>query len=128
MPHFIIHCSKDITEDRSATSIIEHVSQAAISTKLFESADIKVYINAFEHCKVGQENTSFIHVFSHIMEGRTVLQRRALSELIVSTLSKIFPDVTNIAMNIYEFEKSTYCNLNILNQKSAKEIKLDEFN
>lgn len=44
------------------------------------------------------------------MQGRTTEQKANLSEQIVNKLVDLFPDVPNIAMNISDFEKATYCN------------------
>ena len=44
------------------------------------------------------------------MQGRTQEQRASLSKAIVSKLVELFPQIQNIAMNINEFEKATYCN------------------
>ena len=44
------------------------------------------------------------------MQGRTTEQKADLSKLVVTMLTTIFPDIANIAMNISDFEKATYCN------------------
>lgn len=44
------------------------------------------------------------------MQGRTTEQKAKLSKTIVTKLSEMFPQVSNIAMNVSEFEKATYCN------------------
>jgi len=59
---------------------------------------------------VGNKRESFIHVFAHIMQGRKTEQKANLSKQIVTKLVDLFPDIPNIAMNISDFEKITYCN------------------
>ena len=44
------------------------------------------------------------------MEGRTVSQKKNVSERIIAELKLIFPDVPIISINIRDFEKATYCN------------------
>ena len=44
------------------------------------------------------------------MEGRTVSQKKNLSERIITELKSMFPDVPIISINIRDFEKVTYCN------------------
>ncbi|MFC3122486.1 5-carboxymethyl-2-hydroxymuconate Delta-isomerase [Agaribacter flavus] len=114
MPHFILHCSTDILEIHSIDTINQAVSMMAGDSGLFEIADIKVRVDSYDKYLVGHEKVPFIHVFSHIMQGRTVSQRQNLSQTIVRGLATMFPKVSNIAMNIYEFEKSTYCNTKML--------------
>ncbi|MFT6835614.1 MAG: 5-carboxymethyl-2-hydroxymuconate isomerase [Francisellaceae bacterium] len=117
MPHFIIHSSKDISETYTAQEINKEISRIAESTMLFDLLDIKVRVDFYDQYLVGNEEKSFIHVFAHIMEGRSELQRANLSKSIVTRLSIMFPSVDNIAMNVYEFEKNTYCNLKTLASK-----------
>jgi 5-carboxymethyl-2-hydroxymuconate isomerase len=46
------------------------------------------------------------------MEGRTTEQKADLSHRIVSKLKELFPSVPVISMNVEEFERATYNNLN----------------
>lgn len=109
MPHFVVDCSQDILQRRTEGQIIEHVHRAACSTGLFDEDDIKVRVNPFETYSVGNKRADFMHVFASIMEGRSIEQRANLSRLVVGELVSMFPDVANIAMNIAEFDKATYC-------------------
>jgi 5-carboxymethyl-2-hydroxymuconate isomerase len=110
MPHFVIDCSENIIKIKSPEEIIQRVYDTAESTGLFSPSDIKVRINPFKYYNIGNTKDDFIHVFANIMEGRTVIQKRNLSERIVTELKLIFPDVPIISINIRDFEKATYCN------------------
>lgn len=110
MPHFVVDCSQNILQSHTEDQIIEHIHRVAYSTGLFEENDIKVRVNPFGIYSVGNKREDFMHVFSSIMEGRTIEQRANLSRLIVSELASMFPGVANIAINIAEFERATYCN------------------
>lgn len=114
MPHFVIDCSQGILRQRSEEEILARLHQAANSTGLFEEPDIKVRINPFSVYAVGGGREDFIHVFSYIMQGRTIEQRANLSKRIVSELVDMFPAIHRIATNIAEFEKSTYLNREML--------------
>ncbi|TCI90672.1 5-carboxymethyl-2-hydroxymuconate Delta-isomerase [Tenacibaculum sp. M341] len=110
MPHFVIDCSKDIINIKSPKEIIQKVYDTADSTGLFAKGDIKVRINPFEYYTVGNTDDDFIHIFANIMEGRSVEQKKSLSDKIVSELKMMFPEVPIISINIRDFEKATYCN------------------
>jgi 5-carboxymethyl-2-hydroxymuconate isomerase len=114
MPHFVVDCSHSILEHRPEEEIIARVHGVANATGLFDEHDIKVRVNPFALYSVGNRREEFIHVFSSIMEGRSVDQRAELSRLIVVELACMFPHVANIAINIAEFEKATYCNRTML--------------
>ena len=114
MPHFIIDCSEDILKLHSEEEVIEQVHLSAVSTKLFNKDDVKVRINSFEKYSTGDKKEDFIHVFSNIMEGRTIEQKLNLSKTIVKDLALMFPSVPNIGTNVIEFEKATYFNKNMI--------------
>jgi len=114
MPHFVIDCSEDILQFQEEDYILEQVHNIASSTKLFDEGDIKVRLNPFKKYLVGNKQENFIHVFADIMEGRTTKQKADLSRKVVNRLADLFPDVLNIAMNVRDFEKATYCNKTML--------------
>jgi 5-carboxymethyl-2-hydroxymuconate isomerase len=107
-------CSQTILESHKEEFILEQVHLIAYSTGLFEEGDIKVRINPYKKFIVGNKSDNFIHVFAHVMQGRTTEQKADLSKLMVNMLTTMFPDVANIAMNISDFEKDTYCNRTML--------------
>lgn len=114
MPHFVVDCSQGILRERSEEEILVRLHHAVNSTGLFEESDIKVRVNPFLVYAVGGGKEDFIHVFSYIMQGRTIEQRANLSKRIVSELVDMFPTVHRIATNVAEFEKATYLNREML--------------
>ena len=110
MPHFVLDCSENIINMKSPKEIIQKVYDTAESTELFDKGDIKVRINPFEFYTIGNTKDDFIHIFANIMEGRSVSEKRNLSEKIISELKLMFPEVPIISINIRDFEKATYCN------------------
>ncbi len=116
MPHFVIDCSQEILDLKPEDEILREVHLAAVSAELFgEGGNVKVRINPYENCLFGgNKNELFIHVFSTIMEGRTIEQKARLSRAIVTKLVEMFPSVPNVAMNVNEFEKLSYCHKGIV--------------
>jgi len=111
MPHFVIDCSESITKIQNPKKILQAVHIAANNTGLFDEADIKVRLNAFnKDYIVGGKQGNFIHVFANIMEGRSKEQKANLSKQVVKVLKSMFSNVPFIAMNVDDFEKATYCN------------------
>lgn len=114
MPHFIIDCSEKALSETTQESVIREIHNVGVASGLFAEDDIKVRMRPFEVYLVGGKKTDFIHVFGSIMQGRTEAQRAALSRAMVSKLKALFPEIPFIAMNVDEFEKSTYCNLSMV--------------
>jgi len=75
MPHFIIDCSENILALHDEASLIQKVHLTAHSMGLFDEGDIKVRENPFSTYLVGHRREGFIHVFTHIMQGRTTEQK-----------------------------------------------------
>ena len=113
MPHFIIDCSAEITQHASAEKIIQTVYDTAINSGLFAKEGlngVKVRIQPYQDYTVVKSKDHFIHVFAHILEGRTDGQKQELSSSVVKALSSLLPGVSYVSMNVYEFEKSSYFN------------------
>lgn len=110
MPHFVMDCSQSVFNSHQEEVIIEQIHLVAHATELFDEGDIKVRINPYQKYSVGNKLEDFIHVFAHIMQGRTTEQKAHLSKQVVTKLVELFPNVPNIAMNVSDFEKATYCN------------------
>jgi 5-carboxymethyl-2-hydroxymuconate isomerase len=110
MPHFIVDCSEEILVSHSIDTILKYLHKVASQTELFEEDDIKLRINPFKSYLVGNKKQPFIHVFGHIMEGRSEAEKNLLSNAMVKRLSIMFPNVHYIAMSISEFSAVGYVN------------------
>ena len=117
MPHFIIDCSENILKVQPPATILRAVHDTAEATGLFRKNDIKVRIRPFEYFYNGENNPAFLHVFANILEGRTVEQKADLSKRIVTELKAMFAEVPIISMNVREFERATYTNRNLLEDR-----------
>lgn len=110
MPHFIVDCSQALLEQSSEQDILQRLHDAVNATGLFDEADLKIRVNAYCVFAAGGAPNDFIHVFSHIMQGRSIEQRAGLARAIVGALAAMFPGLDRIATNIVEFERETYFN------------------
>jgi 5-carboxymethyl-2-hydroxymuconate isomerase len=110
MPHFIIDCSGRVIEQKSPDEIMQAVYDVAEATGLFTAGDIKVRLRTFQYFKLGTDKKDFIHIFGHIMEGRSKEQKSDLAKMIIERLDAMFPDISILSINISEFEKATYSN------------------
>ena len=117
MPHFIIDCSESILDLANPDELIRSVYATAESTGLFASngvGGIKVRLHSYRYFKNVDGQEHFVHVFANIMEGRTPVQKKALSENVVRALKALLPTVEIVSMNIRDFEKASYCNATML--------------
>ncbi len=89
---------------------MQAVYDVAEGTGLFAANDIKVRLRPYQYFKLGKGKRDFIHIFGNIMEGRSTKQKANLSRKIIERLNGMFPDLSNLSINIGEFEKATYSN------------------
>jgi 5-carboxymethyl-2-hydroxymuconate isomerase len=108
MPHFIIECSQEVIEQRDVLNTIHQVHEVAEDSGFFAPEAIKVRMRGYEEYTCGPQDENFIHVFASIMDGRTTSMKKTLSQAVVDRLVDLYPNVPNIAMNVWEFEKATY--------------------
>jgi 5-carboxymethyl-2-hydroxymuconate isomerase len=128
MPHFIIDCSENIIEQESPEAIMQAVYEVAEAIGLFAVNDIKVRLRPFHYFKLGKGKRDFIHIFAHIMEGRSTEQKENLSRRIIERLHEMFPAISILSINIGEFEKATYCNkalIHPLNMTSDRHFSIE---
>jgi 5-carboxymethyl-2-hydroxymuconate isomerase len=114
MPHFIIDCSEEILNQRTADEIMTSVYGVANASGFFAPNDVKVRLRTYQHYQLGEGKKSFIHIFGYIMQGRTTEQKALLSEQIIRKLAMILPDVSFLSINIDDFEAATYCNKSLI--------------
>lgn len=107
MPHFVVDCSKSLAAIQDGQSIAKQVHTAANSTELFSETNIQVRINFYDDYSVGNVKEDFIHVFAHILEGRTAEQKLELSKAVVKQLAEMLPQVPTIGIDIKDLEKGT---------------------
>jgi 5-carboxymethyl-2-hydroxymuconate isomerase len=114
MPHFIIDCSENIIEQKSPEEIMQAVYEVAEATGLFAVNDIKARLRPYQYFKLGKGKRDFIHIFGHVMEGRSSEQKENLSRKIIERLNEMFPAISILSINIGENEKATYSNKTLI--------------
>lgn len=118
MPHFIIDCSQDILQQITPEEIMNAVYETADSTGLFAPNDIKVRLQPYQYFRLGDNKKNFLHIFGHIMEGRSTEQKADLSGKINTRLAELLPDTSFLSINISEFEAATYSNKALINPEN----------
>ncbi len=110
MPHFVVECSSSLFERVEAESLLSAVFETAVGSGLFEERNIKVRLRPYQLHLQGAEGTDFLHVFAHIMGGRTTEQKKVLSVALTRRLKEMLPGVSVVSVNVYEFDPETYSN------------------
>ena len=110
MPHCVIECPKELNDIISFDVLATAVHDAAQSSGLFEEGDVKSRIVTSEHYVVGGKKANYVHVVTHLLSGRTIEQRKHLSDSIAKVLCELLPAVEMLSVEVREIEKQVYSN------------------
>jgi len=108
MPHCIIEYSSEIEVSIGLDTLLNTVHDAAINSGLFSVNDIKTRALPFTQRQTILACDSFIHVSLHILSGRTIEQRKALSTLMVAALNTLALESISISASVVELERESY--------------------
>ena len=75
---------------------------------------VKVRILPFSDFTVDGEPQDFVHIYAHIMQGRTEYQKKDLADRIIRALQEKLPNVPVLSINIDEFRKGVYSNQDLV--------------
>lgn len=111
MPQCVIEYSNGIEQSVTPQWLMSAVFNAAKASGLFDINVIKTRTRCYEHYRIADQKKEFIHVTAGILSGRSMQQRKRLSELILNELSGIQTESVNITVEIRQMEKETYAKL-----------------
>ncbi len=102
------HCVIEHSDDFNSSMLMEAVFKGVLTSRLFESKDIKVRALPFAHYQVGFKRSAFIHVILRIMSGRTQEQKSSLTQNVVEQLVGLNYEEVSITAEIQEMNESSY--------------------
>ncbi len=108
MPHCIIEYSKDLEGEIEPSRLISAVHKGAVLSELFDESHIKTRTRSYVNYQTGTGDNAFIHVTARILSGRTVEQKKSLSNCILEQLKELRLSEVTITVQICDIEKETY--------------------
>jgi len=108
VPHCIIEYSNDLEGRIEPEILINAVHQGAVASKLFKESHIKTRTRSYEYYQTGTGDSAFIHVTASILSGRTLEQKKNLSNCILMQLEKLAISAVTITVQICDIETETY--------------------
>jgi 5-carboxymethyl-2-hydroxymuconate isomerase len=111
MPHAIIEYSDNLKTEFQSGRISGSVHTVLTESGLFKPQDIRTRAYETHDFLVGNklQNGRFVHIIVYLMEGRTVEQKRSLSQSIVDRLCPMLKNVDFISADIRELATDVYC-------------------
>jgi 5-carboxymethyl-2-hydroxymuconate isomerase len=110
MPHLIIEHTQNISALIEQTGVLIKAHKVLVESGLFNPSDIKSRIYPAGHSLVGTQGIdgSFCHAWVYLLEGRTVEQKEALSQMVFNTLVAALPEGISLSVDVQEMSRSTY--------------------
>ena len=88
--------------------LISAVHKGAVVSELFDETHIKTRTRSYVNYQTGTGDNAFVHVTAHILSGRTVEQKKSLSNCILKQLEDLAVSAVTITVQICDIEKETY--------------------
>ncbi len=104
MPHLVLEYTN--TVNIPIEKWLHEGHHTLMKSTLFKEEDIKVRAQEYSHALVGGHPKPFLHCTVWLMPGRTVEQKKSLTQLISKTykeLGKTIPDMV-ITVNLIELD------------------------
>ncbi len=108
MPHCIIEYSKDLEGKIEPSALISAVHKGAVASELFDESHIKTRTRSYVNYQTGTGDNAFIHVTASILSGRTVEQKKSLSNSILAQLENLAISAVIMTVQICDIETETY--------------------
>lgn len=110
MPHVIIEYSENLSRDPNIGNLSRCVHYALNDSGLFALDDIKTRAYSVEDYLVGSvgDTGAFLHVMIYLLEGRSIQQRKALSESVCNAVSSLISSKAQVSVDVRELSKEIY--------------------
>jgi 5-carboxymethyl-2-hydroxymuconate isomerase len=110
MPHLTIEYSANLQQAVQAGDVLALAHDCMIQSGLFAvPADIKTRAYRAGLFLVGTDPAaSFAHATVHLLAGRTVEQKQALTQALLAVLRAALPSANQLSVDIRDMERETY--------------------
>ena len=108
MPHIVIEHSTDGHDSFDATALMHALHDAAAATGVVQAADLKIRTVPCENYLVAGRSDGFCHVTLSLLEGRTPVQKVALSEALRAAMVRLLPGTKSLSVDIRDMDAVAY--------------------
>jgi len=112
MPHCTIEHANDLTDIVSPEEMMDAALKAMQSSELFEVNDIKIRTKEYAYFQRGEDRENFIHVTLKILDGRSLMQKKDLSFLMLKAIDELPVYGVDVSVEVQEMDSKTYLKLN----------------
>ncbi|MGJ8585840.1 MAG: 5-carboxymethyl-2-hydroxymuconate Delta-isomerase [Marinosulfonomonas sp.] len=108
MPHVSLEFSQGIEKTHDIQSACDALFETLANHGAFDRAPIKIRAKPVEFFRIGTEPQSFVHATLLLMDGRDAETKAQITQIVLATLERVFPDVGSLTVQDVEMSRATY--------------------
>lgn len=108
MPHIVLEYSADAIDDEQLNNAMKHCFDACIAFDCVRPLALKLRAHAVLNAYYGNQADSFVHVTAHLLKGRTVERKAAISKAILDSVMTTLPHIDTISVDVLEIDGDVY--------------------
>lgn len=110
MPNLVLEYSNSVEERINVQGLLEDLHQVAVNSGLFETSSVKSRTLRCHHWLVGDvaDSEDFIHLQFELLEGRTAVQKRELSQQLMDVLVSQASHVYSLTVDMRDMDKECF--------------------
>jgi 5-carboxymethyl-2-hydroxymuconate isomerase len=106
MPHIVIEHSDTLAP--IVPDVLRQVCRTVVDSALFDPQAVKGRALAYSAELLPEQGRNFMHITLSILEGRTQVERAALSLQVFDAAKQSAPEIDRLSVDIREMVKATY--------------------
>lgn len=108
MPHIVLEYSADSIDDAQLNYALKHCFDACIEFDCIRPLSLKLRAHAVLNAYYGNQADSFVHVTAHLLKGRTVERKAAISKTILDSIMTSLPHIDAVSVDVLEMDGDVY--------------------
>ncbi len=113
MPHCIIEYAKPIESQVHPETLLKAVHETVSGSELFEPANVRSRVKAFDTFMLGAEQNNFIHITIKILQGRTDEQKSLLTKSVTDAINALSLSDIAVSCECMDIHTASYQRLSL---------------
>jgi 5-carboxymethyl-2-hydroxymuconate isomerase len=108
MPHFIIEYGNALHSDADRHDAMQIAADCGATFGFMNPGDIKVRLIPVTDFLMLDGRKSFVHISVRLLDGRSVTQKKALSDALCDALDARYSHVESVSVDVVDMNAATY--------------------
>lgn len=108
MPHCIVNYTREIEQEIDVKNLLDIAFDAVDSSGHFDRKSIKARAICYDIYRSGLNSDEYIHIDLKILSGRTIEQKKALSDHMINSIKPHIGQIKSLTIDIIDMEIEAY--------------------